>query len=118
MLLSVPVIRRLPATLRREVATAVGFWSVCLGQEAEPATFPDVALQVLTQRYGRRGISRLEAITLAGRCHGVDELAAQISLRDGGLGAYSAYVRRFGQTSEVQDPTTSMSGNPFPGSTP
>ena len=65
-----------------------------------------------------RGISRLEAVTLAGRSHGVDELAAQIALRDGGLGAYGAYLRRFGQTTEVQDPGAAMSGTPFPDSMP
>ncbi len=89
-----------------------------MARAPQPATFEDVALQVLLQRYGRRGISHLEAVTLAGRSHGVDELAAQIALRDGGLGAYGAYLRRFGQTTEVQDPETAMSGTPFPDSMP
>ncbi|MCZ6600793.1 MAG: hypothetical protein O7D35_11945 [Acidobacteria bacterium] len=118
VLLVLLILRRLPATLRREVAAAVAVWRASMARAPQPATFEDVALQVLLQRYGRRGISHLEAVTLAGRSHGVDELAAQIALRDGGLGAYGAYLRRFGQTTEVQDPETAMSGTPFPDSIP
>ena len=118
VLLSLLVLRRRPATLRREVATAVTVWRAAMTRAGQPAIFEDVALQVLLQRYGRRGINRLEAITLAGRSHGVDELAAQIALRDGGMGAYSAYLRRFGRVREVQDPGSAMSSTPFPGSTP
>lgn len=118
MLLVLPVLRRRPATLRREVVAAVAAWSVSMARAEPPATFEDVALQVLLQRYRRRRISRLEAITLAGRSHGVDELAAQIALRDGGMAAYSAYLRRFGQITEVQDPGKAMSGSTFPGWTP
>jgi hypothetical protein len=115
ILVFVPVLRRRPATVRAYVVAAIAAWQAPRADMAPPPTFEDAALAVLIERYGRRRISRLEAVTLAGRSPGIDELAAQIALRDGGLAAYSAYLRRFGQTTEVQDPGNAMSGNPFPG---
>lgn len=118
LLISLPILRRRPATVRGEVVAAVARRRASRTRMGQPTTFEDIALDVLLERYGRRRINRLEAITLAGRSPGVDELAAQIALRDGGLGAYGAYLRRFGQTMEVQDPEKAMSGNPFPGGLP
>jgi len=118
LLIATRIIRRRPATLRREIAAAMAAWSAALARAGAPANFADTAVHVLRQRYGHRGISHLEAATLAGRCHELDELAAQIALRDGGLPAYSAYLRRFGRTTEVRDPEKALAGTPFPGSTP
>jgi hypothetical protein len=59
-------------------------------------------------------MSRAEAVALATRCSGLDDLAARIALREGGLGTYAAYLRRFGRLMEVPEAEARVVGDRFP----
>jgi hypothetical protein len=100
--------------LRREVAGEVEACRAALRAAEQPAAFPDVAAFVLARRYGRRGMSRAEAVALASRSGGLDDLAAQIALREGGLRAYATYLRRFGRMTEVPEGEVTVVGDRFP----
>jgi hypothetical protein len=100
--------------LRREVAGEVEACRAALQADGRPAAFPDVAAFVLIRRYARRGMSRAEASALASRSGGLDDLAAQIALREGGLGAYASYLRRFGKMTEAPEGEAMVLGDRFP----
>jgi hypothetical protein len=104
--------------LRRQVAGETAICREALEAEDEPAGFSDVAVCVLMLRYARQGMSRAEAVALAGRCRGLDELVAQVALREGGLGTYAAYLRRYGDLQEVSDADAAVHGDRFPGGPP
>lgn len=100
--------------LRREVAAEVESCRAGLRTAGQPAAFPEVAAFVLTRRYARRGMSRAEAVALAARSNGLDDLAARIALREGGLRAYAAYLRRFGKMTETSEGEAMVLGDRFP----
>jgi hypothetical protein len=104
--------------LRRSVAVEFDACLSALTAAGRPTTLPDVAVCVLLQRFAARGMGRVEAVALAGRCAHLDDLGAQVALQEGGMAAYAAYLRRFGRAGEVTDPEVAVHGDRFPGGPP
>ncbi|MFQ5718736.1 MAG: hypothetical protein ACE5IK_04225 [Acidobacteriota bacterium] len=106
---------RRPATLRRELRAEARAFEAALHAAGRPATFDEVALCILLQRFAGHGMARAEAAVLAGRCATLDDLGAQIALRTGGMPAYAAYIRRHGHPVDIVDAEQAAHGDRFDG---
>jgi len=109
---------RTVGTLRREVHAEARAFETALHHAGRPATFDEVALCVLLGRFAGHSMARAEAAVLAGRCADLDELGAQVALRQGGMSTYAAYVRRYGRILDVADADTAARRDRFPDGTP
>ncbi|MFQ5668898.1 MAG: hypothetical protein ACE5HD_00080 [Acidobacteriota bacterium] len=101
--------------LRREVQGQVEACERALRKEGQADSFFHTAVAVLMHRFTHRGMGQAEAISIARRCPDLDALAAQVALLQGGMMAYAAYLRRFGEMKEVADAQAAAVGDRFPG---
>lgn len=101
--------------LRRKVMALAEAHRQALQQAGHPSELSNIAVGVLMQWFARQEMTRAEAVVVAGRCRNLDELTAQVILRERGMSAYGAYLKRFAATIEVADAAQAASGDRFPG---